>query len=221
MPTDVLLRFAGRKARLVGLDENDHITKTIKESGAFYEIELLSEIFHRAMPDWVFVDAGAHIGNHTVFLGAILGLEGYAIEQNPETFARLSSNIAANELEGRVRPINVAVGRDFARASGIGESSEHNSGSRMVALDPKGDIEVLPLNSLQLDRLDLLKIDVEGFEIACIEGAAMTIMRHRPLICAEAINRQNFDELVARLARMGYRPTRRYNVTPTYFFEAS
>lgn len=220
MPVDVLLQFAGKKAKLVGLDADDHITKVIQKTGTFYEIELLTEIFHRAMPDWVFVDAGAHVGNHTVFFGAILGLQGYAVEQDSGTYARLSGNIAANDLMDRVRPINAAVGRDFARASGIGESAQHNSGTRMVQLDRDGDVQVIPLDSLQLKRLDLLKVDVEGFEVACMKGAAITIMRHKPLIIAEAINRQNFDDLVTCLEPLGYRPTRRYNVTPTYLFEA-
>lgn len=216
---EIQLEFGGRTARLVGLDETDHITKMIRQTASFYEAHLLEEIFHRAMPGWVFVDAGAHIGNHSVFFGAILGLEGYALEQNPDTFRTLTDNIEANSLGATVHLINAAVGSEFGKARTISDADRHNSGLDSIALDPAGTVEVIPLDSLELPRLDLLKIDVEGFELECLKGSSATIARCAPLIVAEAIDRQRFNDLASFLAPYGYAPTRRYNVTPTYLFE--
>lgn len=216
---DVLLEYAGRKASLVGLDPEDLITRVIAQTSSFYELELLAEIFHRTMPGWIFVDAGAHIGNHSVFLGAILGLKGYAIEQNPHTFAALQRNLAANQLTERVRAINAAVGGRAGRAKTIPAEDAHNSGMDRVEMSADGPLAMITLDSLALPRLDLLKIDVEGFEVECLKGAQDTIDRCSPLIVAEAIEPQNFQDQSDFLRPFGYRPARRFNVTPTYIYE--
>ncbi|MDO5704007.1 MAG: FkbM family methyltransferase [Paracoccus sp. (in: a-proteobacteria)] len=214
-----LLRYGGRHARLVGLDPEDLITKVISQTSSFYEIELLAEMFHRALPGWVFVDAGAHVGNHSVFFGAILGLEGYAIEQNVKTFDILQRNLVANQLQDRIRAINAALGSQAGRARTVQSDTAHNSGMDRVELSMDGPLEVVTLDSLRLPRLDLLKIDVEGFEIECLRGAQNTIARCNPLIVAEAISPENFQAQSQFLEPFGYVPVRRFNVTPTYIYE--
>lgn len=216
---DFLLRYGGRKATLTGLAPDDFITTAIKQSGTFYEMDLLAEIFHRAMPGWVFLDAGAHVGNHSVFFGAILGLDGHAIEQNPDTFAILQGNLAANRLDDRVRAINAAVGGQAGRAATLRSETAGNSGMDRVELTPDGPLPVITVDSLNLPRLDLLKIDVEGFEVECLHGARNTLARCNPLIVAEAIGTPDFDAQCRFLAPFGYVPVRRFNVTPTYLYE--
>ena len=216
---DFLLKYAGRQASLVGLDPEDLITRVITQTSSFYELELLTEIFHRAMPGWIFVDAGAHIGNHSVFLGAILELEGHAIEQNPQTFAALQRNLAANQLTDRVRAINAAVGSRAGRAKTVLAEDAHNSGMDRVELSPDGPLAVVTLDSLDLPRLDLLKIDVEGYEVECLKGAQNTLTRCSPLIVAEAIGPKDFQAQSDFLGPLGYRAVRRFNVTPTYIYE--
>tara|TARA_B100000378_G_scaffold12118_1_gene10187 strand:+ start:195 stop:857 length:663 start_codon:yes stop_codon:yes gene_type:complete len=216
---EFLLKYAGRQAALRGLADNDLITKVISQTSCFYEQELLTEIFHRAMPGWIFVDAGAHVGNHSVFMGAILGLEGFSIEQNARTFEILQNNLAANQLQNKVKSINAAVGRCAGRAREVPNAAPHNSGMDKIELADDGPIQVIALDSLELPRLDFLKIDVEGFELECLDGAQKTIARCSPLIVAEAIEPRDFEKQRQFLSQFGYTPTRRYNVTPTYMFE--
>lgn len=216
---DFLLRYGGRKATLKGLAPDDLITKVIQQTSTFYEMELLAEIFHRAMPGWVFLDAGAHVGNHSVFFGAILGLEGYSVEQNPDTFAILQGNLAVNQLGDRVRAINAAVGCRAGRAATVRNEAGINSGMDRIELTPDGPLSVITIDSLNLPRLDLLKIDVEGFEVECLHGARNTLARCSPLIVAEAIATPDFEAQCRFLAPFGYVPVRRFNVTPTYLYE--
>ena len=67
--------------------------------------------------------------------------------------------------------------------------------------------------------IDILKIDIEGFEVECLQGARNTLARCNPLIVAEAIGPEDFDAQCRHLAPFGYVPVRRFNVTPTYLYE--
>jgi FkbM family methyltransferase len=53
-------------------------------------------------------------------------------------------------------------------------------------LEQKNPINVITIDSLHLEKLDFIKLDVEGYEINVIEGAINTIKKHRPIITLES-----------------------------------
>jgi FkbM family methyltransferase len=73
--------------------------------------------------------------------------------------------------------------------------------------------DVMPLDWLQLLSLDLLQLDVEGYEIEALEGAVDHIQRQRPLIilesneCAARYGRSHKD-LVTVMKNLGYKQWR-------------
>ncbi|MEQ1889950.1 MAG: glycosyltransferase, partial [Alphaproteobacteria bacterium] len=84
-------------------DRNDHIQKTITHSSNFYEPEMLGDMKARvqgldAPANAMALDIGANIGNHTVFLGKIMGLDMIAMEPSPRSHAVLCKNITLNGL---------------------------------------------------------------------------------------------------------------------------
>ncbi|WP_310621831.1 FkbM family methyltransferase [Flexibacterium corallicola] len=215
---DINLKYEGRKAIISERDPKDRIFKTIAQSKQFYERILLNYLYHLAMPDWVFIDIGAHIGNHSVFFGSILGLQGYSFEANTETYQTLQHNIRQNGLEGSVAYFNRAIGHKQGRGSLIKSTKAHNSGMCRFQNTSTGDIEMTTIDALHLPKLDLLKIDVEGYELNCLLGAKSTLIRTKPLIVIEIIETENFLEIKDWLRPYGYQPMRRYNSTPTYIF---
>lgn len=214
------ISYLGMNAKLSDGDVNDHIIRSISRTNMFYEKELIDELFHRAMPDWYFVDLGAHIGNHTVFLGKILQLNGIAIEANPGTYKKLQRNLEINELGRRVKALNVSIGAKIGKAIVLKSKIPNNSGAATSRLDPNGDVDQITLDSLQLKKVDFVKIDIEGSEMECLEGARTTLLRYKPLLCVEIISLEGFERIREWLGALGYRPVRRFNHTPTYIFEA-
>lgn len=127
------------------------------------------------------VDAGAHLGTWTVPLaGAFQRVT--AFEPCTENRACLKANVA--------KLGNVLV-REEALSSEAGEvrlalAPVHgaNSGQRMIG--PHGErAQAVTLDELGLPVLDLLKLDLEGWELPALVGARETIRRCRPAVVIE------------------------------------
>jgi protein O-GlcNAc transferase len=61
-----------------------------------------------------------------------------------------------------------------------------------------------------------MKIDVEGFEEQVLVGALKTIKKTKPIIYAEAWNKESLDKILKILKPLGYSAGKRFNATPTY-----
>ena len=66
-------------------------------------------------------------------------------------------------------------------------------------------VEIRTLDSLALDQLHFLKVDVEGMEQSVLLGAAATIQRHRPVIYTENDRDEKSADLIQTLLDMDYR----------------
>ena len=209
---------AGKRLTLRFASEQDHIARTIEATGGFYEAELLADIRSRLFFPECAVDVGAHVGNHTLYFSKILGLKTIAFEPNPQTFALLAANIRENGVESLCRLRHAAVGAVAGRVRAVAASAD-NSGMARVEADAGGDTPLVSLDEdLEHDvRIDVIKIDVEGWELDVLRGAARTIEKHRPLIYVEA-SAATFPALSTYLLAGGYVCWRRFNATPTFLF---
>ncbi len=136
-------------------------------------------LLHALRPEDAFVDVGANVGSYTILAGAAIGARGWAFEPVPATFRRLDDNVRLNRLDGRVRHMNIAIGaaggslaftRDLDtvnHALADGDSRENSLTVEVRTLD-----EVLAGGSPAL-----VKMDVEGFETAVLQGASRTLAR--------------------------------------------
>lgn len=134
-------------------------------------------------PDSVVFDIGANIGLTTFVLSQYAD-KVFAFEPNPTVFPLLKQNMEANKL-GNVSVHQMAVGATsgvthFAGTSAFGYMAKDAS-------LPAVQVETVDrlVVDLGVDRLDLLKIDVEGFEPDVLAGARQTIKRLSPTIYME------------------------------------
>lgn len=151
------------------------------------------------------VDVGAHSGHQTIawsYLNpnAII----HSFEPQKHMFDLLTYNVGNNvEQCKNVNLYNVAVGRNIGsltlsaprRSTIITNSFEYGGTSFGKGGE---EVDVITIDSLNLQGLDYLKIDVEGAEPLVIEGATETIKKYRPFIMYEhnhtTENREDFDE---------------------------
>lgn len=194
-----------RHGSFLCLDNDIYIGRSLVLLGEFSELEwaLLRQLVG---PGAVVVEAGANIGALTVPLAKAVGPEGrvYAFEPQRLVHHMLCGTLALNELEN-VYPFALAVGEEMGQVHipSIGYGEDANFGG--VALDSEGDVvTVATVDTMNLQRLDLLKVDVEGFEERVLRGAHSTIGRFRPALYIENDRRDQSPALLTYLAGLGY-----------------
>ncbi|MDB5538997.1 MAG: group 1 glycosyltransferase [Devosia sp.] len=214
----VTLEAAGKHLTLSFPSEEDHIARVIRRTGTFYEAELLSDLRSRLFFPACAVDVGAHVGNHSVYFAHVLGIRTIAFEPNPVNCVHLEANVRDNGLEGLCRVRNAAVGAANGHVRTV-SSTEGNSGMATVETDPAGAVVMVTLDDEILEEaaIDVIKIDVEGWELEVLRGAERSLRRHRPLLYIE-IMEPKFAEVETHLRERGYLCWKRFNFTPTFLF---
>lgn len=141
-----------------------------------HELEEMAFVLHLLRPGDLFVDVGANIGSYSVMASAGVGARSVAIEPVPATFERMLRNARINALEDRMTCIQAGVSDapgTLAFTAGL------DTVNHVLAKGEAGDcvqVEVLALDSLPAaHEAALIKIDVEGHELAVLEGAATVL----------------------------------------------
>ena len=172
----------------------------------------------------VIVDAGANIGNHTIFFAKFLDAKRvYAFEPQKYVFEILSKNIKLNNLENKVKLYNIGLGEKRSKGSLI-VVDENNLGGSKLNLNSEGEIEVMPLDDILFnkeDKVDLIKIDVEGMELDVLKGAKKILSEYHPDLYIEASTESQFLSISQYLSNYNYIPQKRFNYTPTFLFKSS
>ena len=176
----------------------------------------LVELFPKYVkPGTTVIDAGAHIGVHTVPLARLVGSRGrvYAFEPQRKIYRELVYNLRLNKIENVV-PLRYALGHTSG-ATEMNRADSSNEGATGVGQG--GDrVEMRPLDSFGFRNVSLIKIDVEHFEDWVLEGAQLTILRSKPVILIEIMGghfydrsspeiRARIDGTQARLKSLGYK----------------
>jgi FkbM family methyltransferase len=170
-----------------------------------------------AGPGDVVVEAGANIGAHTVALADRVGPDGVVHAFEPQRFIYqiLTANLLLNGKQ-RARTYHAAVGAapgtiavptlDYANPNNFGGLSLDGASTANIGeASSSEDVPVVTVDSLALDRLNLLKIDVEGMEQAVLSGARETVARCRPTLYFEADRKERNPLLFATAFELGYR----------------
>lgn len=139
------------------------------------------------------IDVGANIGTHSVAYARKVGAEGnvLALEPGKIAFECLAEN--AKKFESKIYCFNVAA-CDVHGGTAIHSVNQTNVGGSTVNETANGEVfsnEVRTVTidglveSAQLDRLDFMKIDVEGCEMKVLRGAINTLNRFKPKMLIE------------------------------------
>lgn len=142
--------------------------------------------------DPVFIDVGANVGHHSLFMSQFCS-QVHSFEPNPEVRKKIEEKILINSLNNiSVHNVGLGVknedlpfyspkGANKGTGSFIADHSLNNELGTTLRV-ANGDEYI---SNLLLSKIDLIKIDVEGFEKNVLIGLKDTIEKYRPTIVIE------------------------------------
>lgn len=141
-------------------------------------------------PGSLIIDGGANAGFFTIPVANRVRGRGHKIisfEPQQMLYRALSGSLALNDIDfcdlhyaglgeqpgvAMVPPIDYGTPQDF----GMVQISEEGEGT---------PVEIMTIDGMNLDRVDFIKLDVEGYECAALSGGIESIKQYRPYIWVE------------------------------------
>lgn len=154
-----------------------------------YEKGILHFIESNYSGEGSFVDIGANIGLMSVFT-AWKFPQAYvlAVEAHPKTMHLLKQNLELNQLTN-VHPIEFALGNSEGSVEIYDNWQVNRGGASLVVKTEHSDsytVQMKRLDDLMEESVpEMIKIDVEGVELAVLKGAEKTIREHLPTLIIE------------------------------------
>ena len=165
-----------------------------------------------------FVDVGGHLGFWSLYMSNIFE-KVLCFEPNPETFSHLRYNTSKNK---NIELFNNALGDEDCNVEVLyhigyntnpeieyNSDQRINSGMSRVKKSSEG-IKSFKLDNLEINDLDFIKLDCEGFELMVLKGGEKTIKTNSPIIVIETnglektIFNVEVDEVHNYLTSLGY-----------------
>lgn len=210
---------SGKQITIYLHDSPEDVSDTIQRDEAFLESESLNDL----IPKWsknhkTVLDIGANIGNHAVFFDEFFDCEKIlAFEPHPLNYEVLKKNsetrpkvetfcFGLSDYEGTadIHIPNSCIGTTGLNFGGGQFLTEGGISSCFggVPIRNNGNCIIKTLDSLQLDDVTFIKMDIEGHEIMALNGARETLRRNRPVLFIEDFH-DVYDNIL--LDDFGYR----------------
>jgi FkbM family methyltransferase len=179
----------------VQVDLHDAIQSSLYYQG-LYEPETTAILRRELRPGDCFVDVGSNVGYYALTAACLVGPTGrvHAVEPSGRLGARLAGDIERNRMSARVMLHRCAVA-DFVGQAHLQRGSHDPTpdGDRFLSMNASGadseQVAVTTLDELLADvfAVDVMKVDVEGSEMAVFRGGTQLLRRCRPrLLLVEA-----------------------------------
>jgi len=197
----------------INLNLKDWIQKQIFYFGR-YEVERKETQYIKSIVKEgdVFFDIGTNVGYYTLMVAKRIGNNGkvFSFEPVTSTFDKLKANVEKNNFK------NVSLNKigisDISQEIEINISDADNSGmSSLIHIPNSSKKEVIKTISLdeylkekELEKINLIKIDVEGVEFQAIKGMTETLIKYSPIVLVEILS--------SKLGQIGKTNTEIYNL---------
>ena len=180
------------------LDLREGIDFSIYLLGAF-ERSTVRTLRKLAIPGCIVFDIGANIGSHTLGLAQSVGPAGrvFAFEPTDFAFAKLQRNLALNpEIEPRIQVYQFLLAANlgahlpptiYASWPLLAEEPVHPKLRGRPTSTSNARVDTLDafVERQGIDRLDLIKIDVDGHEYPVLKGGMKTLVEFQPTLLME------------------------------------
>ena len=202
----------------IAINQHDkYISGSITKYGEYsdLEVQLLFEVM--AFFDGDIIEVGANIGSHTVPLAQFAYHKKsyvYAFEPQPIIFQQLCTNLCINSIFNvKALPYACSNSDELLYFQQLDYLAPNNFGEVEMSKEYLQNTHDSIVNAFKLDnveqikqskKISLIKIDVEGFELAVVQGAEFLLQKHRPAIYLENDRIGLSKQLIEYLWQQGY-----------------
>lgn len=144
---------------------------------------IIRELLHEGD---VFIDIGANIGSLSIAAALTVGPTGrvLSIEPHPRIFSYLQGNLALNSIKN-CQIVNVALGESIGTVQ-FSDRRFDDDQNGIGAIKSSGSSIAVPMKKLDdltenFSKINVLKIDVEGYELPVLRGASATLAKTEKL----------------------------------------
>ena len=180
IPREHVLLPSGDRFFFTSLAESDATADLYAEMG-------------RLGPGSIVIDGGAYCGASAVLMGRIVGESGQVIafEPDAENYDALVRNVAAHSATN----VKTSPKGLWSKSGTVEFQSDGNMGSSILEASGRvaSNVSSIPVisiedvvNQYKLDRLDFVKLDIEGSEVPVLEASVDVLRRLRPRVIIEA-----------------------------------
>ncbi len=151
-----------------------------------YEPEIVELFKKYVTKNMVCLDIGANIGHHSLVLSR-LAKKVISFEPNPHIYRQFKESIELNGITN-IEANNFALGNSNV-STYLSFSPGNSGGASFTKIDDKMTdqitAEIKKMDNLNLEKVDFVKMDAEGFEWEIIKGGMKTFEKNRPIIVIE------------------------------------
>ncbi len=168
--------------------------------------------------DFVCIDIGANVGYYSVFLSKLVGNKGKVLSVEPiPMFAEIwKKNVRKSKIKN-LKLYNCALGGENKIVQmGIPEIDGvlHHGMTKIISEKQEKyikyyDVEMKIPDEIfkDIERLDFIKCDVEGYESEVFSNMIEIIKKHKPIIQSELGGNENRLKVISILTELGYKPS--------------
>lgn len=161
-----------------------------------FEYDLLMRFMELVKDDFVILDVGANVGLYSLLAGKYGNVNGhtYAFEPQSNTFKNLKENIKLNNLTNSISAYNYACSDhdQMIRLENNNSTAFHDYNDMFTHISgavDEGDVQAVRLDGFianeGIEKIDFVKIDIEGAELLCLKGATKMLKEHKPILFFE------------------------------------
>lgn len=164
------------------------------------------------------IDIGSNIGYYAILESDKIGKSGivWSIEPSPQNFETLSKNIILNQRKN-IKCYNIAIGEkngkiDFLISEKSNWSKIKNETDHIENGDKIIQVDIMTLDSFsemnEIKKVDLLRMDVEGYERNIISGSMNFLEKFKPILMIEVhkmiMGNYETKEFLEKLQKLNY-----------------
>ena len=165
---------------------NDTCISDCLKTGVLFEKFLLSFVRQFIDPNKNVLDIGANIGVHSVvFSNYAINAKVYSFEPQPVVFELLQKNLRMN-ICSNVEAFNFgASDKETTFYMNAHYDSPENHGAFRICNEGNITIQCKTIDSLDIQNVGFIKIDVEGHELKALKGMKQLILKNKPKMMIE------------------------------------